>query len=852
MRILFCNKYNYRFSGTEAYMFEVMELLRSKGHETALFSMSDERGEASAYDRHFVSHVDFKRQCGWIDKACLAARAIYSWEARRRIQAMIAEFRPDVAHVRNIYHHLSPSILWELKAQKIPVVYHLNDFKVLCPSYNLVSRGEACEACKNGRFWHALEKKCYAGVGAQFALTAEAYVHKWLGTYRKCVDCFLAPSRFVRDKFVEHGWNAGKFEVLAHFQALKPSTGDARENAPALYFGRLSAEKGVEDLLFAMQRLPETQLNIAGDGPERTRLQRLAGEMQLRNVEFTGNLRGETLDRAIADARFTILPSHAYETFGKTILESYAAGRAVVATDWGSRRELVGHGKTGLLYKVGDVSELVAAIELLNAQPEFARRMGLAGRELVKEKHSPDAHYEALVSLYERVSKNKTEKAEGWRPDGARIARWPTIERARAERGGFVPLQRLTVAPTARDAGNGSAALFQRNKLRVAFIGGRGVVSKYSGIETYYEEVGSRLASIGHEVTAYCRMYFTPPSKEHRGMRVVRLPTIRSKHLETLVHTFLSTFDALGRGYDVVHYHALGPALFSFMPRLAGKKTVVTVQGLDWQRKKWGRVASAVLRLGERAAVSFPSSTMVVSRTLQNYYREAYGAETAYVPNGGALRGWHAPNKILEWGLEPGKYILFLGRFSPEKGCDLLVRAYEELETDVKLVMAGAASYCDEYSRGLRRHASERIKMLEWVSGEVLDELLTNAMIFVLPSDMEGLSLALLDAMGAGICVLGSDVMENKEAIEDAGFTFRRGDGADLGEQLKFLIANPEVRAVAGEAARRRVREHYQWGEIAAGVERVYFETMGWKWEEMPPKKPSVGVKEEVAARIAG
>jgi glycosyltransferase involved in cell wall biosynthesis len=121
-----------------------------------------------------------------------------------------------------------------------------------------------------------------------------------------------------------------------------------------------------------------------------------------------------------------------------------------------------------------------------------------------------------------------------------------------------------------------------------------------------------------------------------------------------------------------------------------------------------------------------------------------------------------------------------------------------------------------------------------------------------LPSDMEGLSLALLDAMGAGICVMGSDVMENKEAIEDAGFTFRRGDVEDLGEQLKFLIANPEVRAVAGEAARRRVREHYQWGEIAAGVERVYFETMGWKWEEMPPKKPSVGVKEEVAARIAG
>ncbi len=136
---------------------------------------------------------------------------------------MIAEFRPDVAHVRNIYHHLSPSILWELKAQNIPVVYHLNDFKVLCPSYNLVLRGEACEACKGGKFWHALQEKCYPGWGARMTLVAEAYVHNWLGTYRKCVDCFLAPSQFVRDKFVEHGWDPAKFEVLSHFQRVKPA-----------------------------------------------------------------------------------------------------------------------------------------------------------------------------------------------------------------------------------------------------------------------------------------------------------------------------------------------------------------------------------------------------------------------------------------------------------------------------------------------------------------------------------------------------------------------------------------------------------------------------------------------------
>jgi glycosyltransferase involved in cell wall biosynthesis len=850
MRILFCNKYNYPFSGTEVYLFEAMELMRSKGHEVALFSMTDSRGSPTAYDRYFVPHIDFKEQGGWFHKAALAARAIYSREARRRIRAMIADFRPDVAHVRNIYHHLSPSILWELKRQKVPVVYHLNDFKVLCASYNLVLRGEACEACKGGKFWHALKEKCYPGWGARVTLVAEAYFHKWVGTYRKCVDCFLAPSKFVRDKFVEQGWDPKKFEVLPHFQPVKAVAERSVENAPLLYFGRLSPEKGVDDLLHAMQRLPSLRLMVAGDGPERHRLEQLAAGLGLANVEFAGQIRGAELERAIAGSRFTVLPSHAYETLGKTILESYAEGRAVVATDLGSRRELVQAGKTGILYKTGNVEELVSAIQFLSSQPELADKMGQEGREQVRQKYTPEAHYQSLIGLYERLASGKKES-----PDAPKGGRTRTKALATtAARGSFVPLQRLLVIPALPDSVDDHPAAFRKRVLRVAFIGGRGVVSKYSGIETYYEEIGKRLTGMGHHVTAYCRTYFTPPGKQHNGMEVVRLPTIRSKHLETLVHTFLSTLHVLIQPCDVVHYHALGPALFAFIPRLAGKKTVVTVQGLDWERKKWGRIASAILRLGERAAVSFPTQTMVVSKTLQNHYRRSSGAETSYVPNGGVLREWRVPDKILDWGLEPGRYILFLGRFSPEKGCHLLVEAYEKLETDVKLVMAGASSYCDDYSRRLRAHAGERIKMLDWVSGEALDELLTNAMMFVLPSDLEGLSLALLDAMGAGLCVLTSDVAENREAVDDAGFTFRRGDLADLADRLRFLIANPAVREAAGQAAKRRVREHYQWGQIAAEIERVYFEMMGWELAETSARRPigRVAAAAPAAARRVG
>ena len=345
---------------------------------------------------------------------------------------------------------------------------------------------------------------------------------------------------------------------------------------------------------------------------------------------------------------------------------------------------------------------------------------------------------------------------------------------------------------------------------------------------------------MGHEVTVYCRNYFTPALTEHNGMRLVRLPTIRSKHLETVVHTLLSTVHALTQRYDLVHYHALGPALFSFLPRLVGTKTAVTVQGLDWQRKKWGRLASAVLRLGERASVRLPNGTMVVSQTLQQRYREAHGIEAFYVPNGGVLRERSEPREILEWGLEPDKYVLFLGRFSPEKGCHLLVEAFEQIETDVKLVMAGASSYCDDYSRELRTHASDRIRMLDWVSGETLDELLTNAMIFVLPSDLEGLSLALLDAMGAGLCVLTSDVPENCEVVDGAGFTFQRGSAADLADRLRFLIANPAVREAAGRTAKARIEEQYQWQKVAEDIEKAYFTILGTERAKAPIKKPSV------------
>lgn len=806
MKILFCNKYNFRFSGTEAYLFDLMRMLRDEGHATVLFSMADPRGEPGDYDRFLVPAVDFKRPHGRVETLRLAAHAIYSRGARAKLAQLLREFRPDVAHVRNIYHHLSPSILWELKKQHVPVVYHLNDFKLLCPNYNFVSRGAVCERCRGGQFWNLVRSGCYDGGRAAGAvLAAEAYIHGWLRTYERCVDCFLVPSKFVRGKLIEYGWPEKRIEVLPHFQAFaEGQPAEPAPGAPVLYFGRLSAEKGLTDLLAAMQQLPKIPLVIAGDGPRRKDLESLCTNAKLA-VRFAGHVDGNNLDQLIAESAFTVFPSRAYETLGKSILESYAHGRAVVASDLGSRRQFVRPGITGLLYPPGDVAALAESIEWLYAHPKVAHEMGEAGRDLLGRCHSPGQHCGEILALYER-----------------------TI--------------------TARNPDDGEAAAKTRPRaLRVAFIGGRGVVSQYSGIEAYYEEVGRRLSARGHDITVYCRSHFTPAIPTHNGMRLVRLPTWRSKHLETLIHSALTTVHAMCKHYDIVHYHALGPALFSFFPRLLGTKTVVTVQGLDWQRKKWAAFASHVLRLGEQASAHLPNSTMVVSQTLREYYRTHFGTEPTYVPNGALLRRHKEPHLLRQWALEAENYVLFLGRFSPEKNCHLLVNAFEKIETTALLVLAGGFSYDDEYARELKRHESDRIRFLDYVCGDALDELLTNAALFVLPSDLEGLSLALLEAMGASRCVLTSDIPENCELVEGVGFTFRRGDVVDLERMLRLLLADPELRSRSGQSARQRIADHYNWDVITRQIEAEYFRILGL---EPPRPKPAVPLIRE--ATLAG
>ena len=342
-----------------------------------------------------------------------------------------------------------------------------------------------------------------------------------------------------------------------------------------------------------------------------------------------------------------------------------------------------------------------------------------------------------------------------------------------------------------------------------------------AGIENFTEQIGRRLVDRGHQVTVYVRPYVNV-GREHRGMRIRRLPSIATKHLDALSHTFLASLDVLFREVDVVHYHALGPSVFALLPRLRGLKTVVHVHGLDWQRAKWSAFASRCLRAAEYSAVYFPHRTVAISMAVKQYLEEKFDRPIDYVPTGVEMYEYAPPAEIARWGLEKDSYILFLSRLVPEKGCHYLIQAYERLQTDKRLVIAGPAPAGDAYAARLQQTTNPNVVFTGAVTGRLLDELFSNAYIYVLPSEIEGLPHALLQALSHGRCVLASDIEGNLEAMGDAGMTFRSRDPLDLQHKLECLLANPAVVHAAADGARARVRQRYCWESVVDGLEAIY------------------------------
>jgi len=365
-----------------------------------------------------------------------------------------------------------------------------------------------------------------------------------------------------------------------------------------------------------------------------------------------------------------------------------------------------------------------------------------------------------------------------------------------------------------------------KRSLRIAFIGARGVGNTYSGIETYYEEVGSRLVDRGHEVVAYCRSYFTPNVSSYRGITVKRIPSLRSKHMDTFVHSFFSTLDVICRDVDVVQYHALGPSLFSLIPRIFGLKTVASVRGLDWEREKWGFFASMYLKGCERASALLPTATVVVSNKLRNYYADKYGRVPVYIPNGVLAPSLACPKRIRQFGLEKGNFLLFAGRLSPEKGCHYLLKALRPLKPNIKIVFAGGSSYSESYMRKLREMAWNDVLFLGFVDRDIMAELYSNCYAFVLPSEMEGLSISLLESLSYGNCIIASDIEENREVLQDAGVLFKSRDVESLRSALVTVLENPDVAESYRKKAHELGRNRFDWDEIARQTETFYYRVL--------------------------
>ncbi|MBA4357957.1 MAG: glycosyl transferase family 1 [Desulfovibrio sp.] len=363
--------------------------------------------------------------------------------------------------------------------------------------------------------------------------------------------------------------------------------------------------------------------------------------------------------------------------------------------------------------------------------------------------------------------------------------------------------------------------------MRIAFVGLRSLGACSGGVERHVEELATRMVQLGHRVTVYCRTrYNMHGSEEYQGVRLINVPAIYTKHLEALSHTALC-MPAVLTGYDLVHVHALGPSLLSWVPRLAGRRVVVTVHGLDFLRGKWGLAASLTLRLGAWTAAHCPNRTIVVSRQLQQYFAQHQGTTTTYITNGVNSPCRRPLDQLKRFGLSEKGYLLFLGRLVPEKGVHHLIEAFQLLSTDLRLVIVGGSSHSDEYVDALRRMSGHDPRII--FTGPLFDidkdEAFSNAKAFVMPSLLEGMPLVLLEAMSYGCPTLVSDIPECLEVLPASGpataRTFPHGDSAALARSLGAMLAQTDLEEM-GARGRTHILAHYNWDAITQDTLDVY------------------------------
>jgi len=372
-----------------------------------------------------------------------------------------------------------------------------------------------------------------------------------------------------------------------------------------------------------------------------------------------------------------------------------------------------------------------------------------------------------------------------------------------------------------------------KGQLNIAMLGHKRIPSREGGVEIVAEELSTRMVEAGHTVTCYNRKGHHVSGKEfdsqtlceYKGVKLREVLTIDKKGLAAMTSSFFAAIKAAFGKYDVVHFHAEGPCAMMWIPKLFGKRCVCTIHGLDHQRAKWTGFARKYILFGEKMAVKFADEIIVLSHGVQEYFLQVYGRKTVFIPNGVNMPECKNADLISsEFGLGKDDYILFLGRIVPEKGLRYLVEAFKQVDTDKKLVISGGSSDTEDFMNELKEMAQgdERIIFTGFVQGQLLEELYSNAYVYTLPSDLEGMPLSLLEAMSYGNCCLVSDIAECAEVVEDKAVTFAKSDVADLKEKMQWLCDNKEVVMKYKNEAAEFICKKYNWDEIVDRTVKLY------------------------------
>ena len=372
-----------------------------------------------------------------------------------------------------------------------------------------------------------------------------------------------------------------------------------------------------------------------------------------------------------------------------------------------------------------------------------------------------------------------------------------------------------------------------KDKLNIAMLGHKRIPSREGGIEIVVEELSTRMVKAGHSVTCYNRTghhvsgkeFDGCDLKEYQGVKLKSVFTINRKGLAAMTSSFFAAICVAFGRYDVVHFHAEGPCAMLWLPKLFGKRCIATIHGIDWQRAKWGGFASKYIKFGEKVAVKFADEIIVLSEGVQKYFLDTYGRKTAFIPNGVNRPTPRSPQLIKEkYGLGKDGYILFLGRIVPEKGILYLIEAFKRVQTDKKLVIAGGSSDTDVFMRELKEQAKDddRIYFTGFVQGQELEELYSNAYVYTLPSDLEGMPLSLLEAMSYGNCCLTSDIAECAEVVEDKALLFKKSDVGDLRDKLQDACDHLEKVMELKKQAADFICDKYNWDEVVKETMKLY------------------------------